>query len=402
MSGILILLDDDQRGSGWQDLLDKMSLAGIEYTQLSEMPNIVMVPEVSVADFPFDDHPAIQAVEPDQPRGFRPQEEVLVAPFPDYGPWPRLRHTHRDPPWPTKGLRLPWSGEFDCVRTGVGVDVYLVDTGLMPTHQEFGGRAEKLDTFVAIHGHGTQCASCAVGATVGLATESLVFVAAGLRNADNSGSTTDIMTALNACLAKHNERAPLGRPSVVSLSFIATGSSMFDSAVGTLIDAGMVVCAAAGNDRLNNANISLSPAEAPGVINVGGINMADHPYDQGSHGTNYGIGNTILAGSQNIRVAEFTANNAYRTGSGTSYGTPYVAGAIACMLQGYLRPTTRAQVIAVQEYLLAQATYGRYVPSAAFDPIMPNSPAILYLDPGPGPYPPIEGLSVGSPTSFSW
>ncbi len=131
------------------------------------------------------------------------------------------------------------------------------------------------------------------------------------------------------------------------------------------------------------------PGEHPGVILVAGINMDDLPYDDGTHGTNYGNDVDILGGSQNVRLASIVNDNGYRTGSGTSYGTPHVAGVVAGMLQGYKRLTDRTQVQEVGMYLYQQATFGRYRPDPRFEPM---TPAIAYLDPGAGPYPEIPTL----------
>lgn len=399
MSGIILVLKESEKGPLWDDLFFRMKEKGIAFEQLGAVPQIVLLPQETKEDFVYREHPAIEAIDVDDPEGFKGAETMEIAPYPVFGSWPRLRHVHRDPPWPVRGLRLPWTGEFECARTGVGVDIYIVDTGISPSHQEFSGRAERLDSFVPVHGHGTQCASCAAGISVGYAVDAKIFMAAGLRNENNTGSSSDILNALNACLTRYNARAPLQRPGVLSLSIVTNGGgAAWASVIASAIDAGMLVCACAGNDRLDVASLNIQPAKENGVIMVGGINMGDDPYNTGDFGTNYGVDVDILAGAQSVRIANYTSDSAYVTGNGTSYAAPYVAGALACMLQGYLRPTSRGESNAVQEYLLRQATYGRYHHDPAFHPIMGNAPAILYLDPGPGPYPPIPGLTPGTPS----
>jgi len=395
---MLISLKDDADQDGFVEELAGM---GYSFHRLEAMPNIVIITDGDLDNFPLRGHPAILFIEQDRPDAFRAQQSITLLPE-HYGPWPLLRHTSRDRPWEVKGLRFPWSGEFSCVRDGTGVDVYLVDTGIRPTHTEFGGRVTVLDPeFTPLHGHGTQCASCAIGETLGWARGAKLFSAAGLRNANNTGSISDIVSALNRVLVAYNERAGLNRPGVLSLSFAGYGpSTTYQTALTALLAAGMIVCAAAANDRqtVDMLNNGPQPGQYPGVILVGGTNMADEPYDMGSHGTNFGLGIDILAGAQQIRTADFTSDTAFRTGSGTSYATPHLAGMIACLLQGYLRPTNG--VVASTEvlnYLQETGTYGRVKSSPRFSPLMANAPVLAYLDPGPGPYPAIPGLVAGTP-----
>jgi cerevisin len=61
---------------------------------------------------------------------------------------------------------------FD-TTAGIGVDIYVVDSGVRVTHREFSGRATWGVSFVDEDqdnlGHGTHCAGTAAGITVGLA-----------------------------------------------------------------------------------------------------------------------------------------------------------------------------------------------------------------------------------------
>ena len=392
MSKVIILLDPDAIFDERDALLASLESAGFSVTELESLPDLLIVEGTSAEDFPFKDAPGVILVEDDAATA-RPADTVTIEPRPVCGPWPKLRHISRANPWgrmtPDK---LPWSGEFSCARNGEGVDFYIVDTGIVATHQGFNGRATVLDGFTPLHTHGTTCASMGGGETIGIAPGVLIWSAAGLRNADNTGSTSAIITAINACLTHYNGRADTDRPAVLSMSFSSsseTGSNPYSSAMSSCMNAGLVCVAAAANDIKDLSTWNIWPAEQPGVIAVGGLNMDDGPYLLSGFGTNYGLRVDILAGSQDCRGADMSADDAYRTGSGTSYGTPYVAGIIACILQSYRRLTSAAQVQQVGKYLYDTATFGAYKPDPRQEPM---TPAIAYLDPGPGPWPPVPTL----------
>lgn len=392
MNKVIVMLKDDAIFEEREDLLDKLREVGFQVEELESLPNLLMVLDCTVEQFPFPEHEGIMLLENDAPI-VKAQEEVTIQTLPTSGPWPKLRHTSRDRPWGDRIGALPYTGEFSCVRDGTGVDFYIVDTGIRPTHSEFAGRATSLDGWTPLHYHGTFCSSLAAGVTVGLAPGLLVWMAAGLRNADNTGSTADLLTAINACLTHYNGRSATNRPAVLSMSFSSSGSGsgsdIFASAVNACMAAGIVCLAAAANDAKWLNEWYAFPAENPDVICVGGINMDDGPYFRDGFGSNYGMQVDILGGSQNCRGADIADDNAMRSGSGTSYGTPYCAAIVACMLMGYRRLTSIAQVRQVKNYLYNQATFGRYRPDPRQEPM---TPAIAYLDPGPGPYPPIPTL----------
>lgn len=392
MNSVIVTLSDVSLNNGRTDLITSLRKLGLTVQELTALPKLLVVKGTTVATFPLKNHPAIITLEDDKPDTFKVEETITIDALPVSGAWPKLRHISRDNPWGrmTSG-KLPYSGQFSSHRTGVGVDIYLVDTGIRDTHVEFEGRANNLDGWEPIHFHGTFCASCAVGVSIGIATGALVWMAAGLRNADNTGSTLDLLTAIDACLSHYNARVDTNRPAVLSMSFSGTSAS-YTTAINACIDAGIVCLAAAANDVAWLDDVNKYPAEDDGVICVGGINMDDGPYFINGSGTNYGMQVDILAGAQHCRGADFVDDSAYRTGSGTSYATSYVAGIIACMLQDYERLQSRTQVLEVGEYLYRQATFGRYKPDIRQEPL---TPAIAYLDPGVA-YPSIPSLVVRS------
>jgi hypothetical protein len=104
--------------------------------------------------------------------------------------------------------RLPLDGAFVFERTGRGVTIYVVDSGLETTHQEFaraGGGAPRAShgwDFVDdrreardCDGHGTHVSASAAGLQVGVAKEAEV-VAVRILDCQGSGTISDTVAAL--------------------------------------------------------------------------------------------------------------------------------------------------------------------------------------------------------------
>jgi subtilisin family serine protease len=297
------------------------------------------------------------------------------------GSWAIARHIRRDAPWRVAPrIRAPIETFFRCARTGAGVDAYVVDSGIREDHAVFGGRVSVVGgTYgtggVDDHGHGTSVAAVLAGDTVGLARGASLRIVKGL-DASNIGTFTAIASAIGLARADFEARAGLGRPAVLNLSLSANGATI-DAAVSDCIDAGLIVVASAGNALTGTIGF---PAASLDVICVGGITANDTPYYTGSFGTASGARVDILAGAERIWTASFTASDAFRLGSGTSYAAPLVAGALACMLQGRPRPASRTNVQAVRDALLGAATTGRFQPQPQF-PTGDLPDRILWLDP---------------------
>ncbi|CAA7269772.1 unnamed protein product [Cyclocybe aegerita] len=221
---------------------------------------------------------------------------------------------------------LTFSYTYDAAA-GSGVDIYILDTGVLTTHSQFGGRARWGATFGGYanadgHGHGTHVAGTAAGSQFGVAKAANI-IAVKVLSDSGSGSVSNIVSGLNYVLTQ--SRAT-GRPSIASLSLGGGASTPLDSAVASLTSGGVHVTVAAGNSNTNAANTS--PARAPSAITVGASTIADAR----ASFSNYGAVVDVFAPGANVISSWIGSNTATNSISGTSMATPHVAGLVAYLI----------------------------------------------------------------------
>lgn len=231
----------------------------------------------------------------------------------------------------TDGWGLPWisntGGEsYINELSGIGVDIYILDTGIRTTHSDFVDRIRTLYTYdgkdyypndAMSPEHGTCVAGCAAGTKYGTAK------LASIVNCRSSFYNTDILKALDVILYDH-----LTKPAYISsvLNFSgSTISSAIGDAFAALAHYGIVVVAAAGNYSEPEPR---QPAASWFVVGVGALNQWDQP----ASFTNRGV--TVYAPGQDITTASIGSDTASQVISGTSFSSPYYAGLLACQLEG--------------------------------------------------------------------
>jgi len=223
-------------------------------------------------------------------------------------------------------------------RTGKGVNVYVFDTGVRVTHQDFTGRAVATLDVVAspsspkecksdvgcagdVRGHGTHCAGNVGGANHGAAPQATIHAVKVLDDS-GAGPWSNIIGGLDWLAQK---RVP---PAVASLSLGGPGKEQAVSdAVNVAVRAGITVVVASGN--FNSDACDYTPAFSPGAITVGATAQGN----QVAGFSNYGACTNIWAPGFSILSNSPESDTATAQKSGTSMACPQVAGGAALILE---------------------------------------------------------------------
>lgn len=318
---------------------------------------------------------------------------------------------------------LPLNRYYRYTHSGEGVAAYVIDSGVLATHEEFwksdsdptsrvlsgyqapgvtGGTptnpCPNPETYPCLladpaclgGGHGTAVASVLAGRTFGVA-KAATIIPVRIVNCAVRGSLADAISGLEWV---YNDYLSRNMPAVANLSLglrvsdhPATGKnsvSMLESSINKLIDLGVVVVAAAQNAN-EEATLWTPQRLARGnggrVITVGGSADTDERWtcepapecERGpNRGSNYGVAVDIFAPAEQIRSAAIqepsgagyvTSTRAERQEltSGTSFAAPIVAGRAANLLSGSA-PSIDAPE-SVWATILQEATTGKLCPS---------------------------------------
>ena len=225
---------------------------------------------------------------------------------------------------------LPLDKTYTWDHDGTGVRAYILDTGILLTHNEFGNRASfGFDAFggngIDCNGHGTHVAGTVGGATYGVA-KNVRLVAVRVLDCAGSGTTSGVIAGVDWVKNNHI------KPAVANMSLGGGASTTLDAAVQNAIAAGVQFAVAAGNGNMAGREqdaCNYSPARVPEAITIGATTSTDAKASY----SNYGNCVDFFAPGSSITSAWYSSNTATATISGTSMATPHVAGAAALYLQ---------------------------------------------------------------------
>ena len=245
--------------------------------------------------------------------------------------------TQPSPPWGLDRIdqrSLPLNAAYTYTGTGAGVTAYVIDTGIRPTHTQFGGRAAVAADFVGdggagidCNGHGTHVAATIGGSTYGVA-KAVELRAVRVLNCSGSGSFAGVIAGIDWVAAN------AAHPALANMSLGGSYFAPVDIAVTGAVDSGVAFAVAAGN---SNADAGLfSPADTPAALVVG----ATDDTDTRASFSNWGAPVDLFAPGVAVLSAWHTSDSATAVLSGTSMASPHAAGVMAVWLSRH--PTAAA------------------------------------------------------------
>ncbi len=222
--------------------------------------------------------------------------------------------------WGLNACKVPPS-----LRSGSGIKVAVLDTGMDLGHPDFAGRPVVSQTFVGqpvqdLFGHGTHCIGTACGPKApaglipryGIGYRASMFVGKVLSNS-GSGSSASVLAGMNWAVANRCQviSMSLGSQSPVQPAYTAAGQAALNN--------GCLIVAAAGNASSSTG----APANSPTIMSVAALDSNLSP----SSFSNFG--KIDIAGPGRDVFSSWPRPTRYKTISGTSMATPHVAGCAA-------------------------------------------------------------------------
>ncbi|MFN8035439.1 MAG: S8 family serine peptidase [Acidimicrobiia bacterium] len=231
---------------------------------------------------------------------------------------------------------LPLDRSYTAPDGGASATAYVIDTGVLYTHPDFGGRAAfGIDTVssqpnngVDLNGHGTHVAGTIGGSTYGVA-KGIHLVGVRVLDSAGYGTTSDIVAGIDWVTRHHAANA------VANMSLGCwCNDPVMNAAVSNSIASGVFYSLAAGNNAGDAC--SFSPAMVRAAFTVG----ATDTNDSQAFFSDYGP--CLDAYAPGVEITSDWLGNGTNTISGTSMAAPHVAGTAAMYLDAHPGTTPAA------------------------------------------------------------
>ncbi len=288
------------------------------------------------------------------------------------------------------------------VANGANVRIYVLDSGIRTSHNDFGGRAlggyspycstgnegycvqnggswpqngvitDATNTALGstCSSHGTHCAGTAAGTTYGVAKAATV-ISVGVLDCSGDGWVSGIISGLEYVTSDVQRLG--GALAVASMSLGSGPSAAEDRAVAATHAAGVAVVVAAGNE--NDDACNYSPSREPTAITVGSTTSTNAR----SSFSNYGTCVDIFAPGSVIPSLAASSDDATTYMSGTSMATPAVAGAVAQMRARNQQLTSDSAASMINCVAASNQITG--LPASPASPNLLLSAGIVFSDP---------------------
>jgi len=236
------------------------------------------------------------------------------------------------------------NGSYNYTNRGLGVNVYIVDTGIRTTHNEFDGAALNRAKAGALgfdalggngqdcNGHGTHVAGTVGGTTYGIA-KAVKLYSVRVLDCFGNGTWAGFIAGAEWVTANHV------KPAVANASLGGGLTPSANDAVTKSVSWGVTWVVAAGNFNVDAC--TQSPSATPAAITVGATDINNAKAGFSNHGPCVDIHGPGV----NITSAWIGSDVATNTISGTSMASPHVAG-LAALYHETVKTAAPGQVTA--------------------------------------------------------
>lgn len=254
--------------------------------------------------------------------------------YPQYANWPEE--------WAYEETDAVSALDYYKLKVKPNINIAVVDSGINYNHELFKNRVvrtkvdfstdstnDELDTY----GHGTDV----TGAIAKSTPNNVKFANYKIYNSQGKATSSMALSAL-----EYIKQLP-NKPDVINCSILFDGG--LAAVISELVDMGVTVVAAAGND---SEEVYYEPAILDNVITVAATNYYGKPCSF----TNYGAQVDVSAPGEYIHTADMSSNSAYTFVNGTSLAAPLVSAACAYVLMEHRNYTPEQ----VKQEIISTAT----------------------------------------------